>query len=390
MKANSSRRNFLAAGLSLPAARLGATPALSMPAKEAANPFADAGKAIHYGTLGKTGLKVTKVAFGCMITSDGSVIERAIDMGINYFDTARGYQGGNNERMLGAAMKGKRDKLVISSKTHSANKEAALKDLETSLKELGTDHLDIWYLHARGSAEDIKDDLVEAQLIAKKQGKVRFIGVSTHGGQESVFPAVLKIGKFDVVLTAYNFTLDKKMEGLVASLHNAGIGVVAMKVMAGGFRKAKPGSSLYTKLKKDGAMVAALKWVLKNPNIDTTIPSMTDMDQLDDNFKAMASSYADTDEKLLAEHLRYIAPLYCRMCGECDGTCAQGLPVADMLRVLTYADGYGQFSLARERFRELPAQAAEVRCDLCPTCTVNCPHGLKVAQRLSRAQELFA
>ena len=388
MKSDSSRRNFLAAGLSLPAAGLGATTALSTPAKETAKALS--GNGIRYGTLGKTGLKVTKVAFGCMITSDGSVIERAIDMGITYFDTARGYQGGNNERMLGAAMKGKRDRLIISSKTHSGSKEAALKDLDTSLKELGTDHLDIWYLHARGSAEDITDDLVEAQLIAKKQGKVRFIGVSTHGGQDSVFPAVLKIGKFDVVLTAYNFTLGKNMEGLVESLHKAGIGVVAMKVMAGGFRKAKPGTSLYTTLKKDGAMVAALKWVLKNPNIDTTIPSMTDMDQLDDNFKAMTSHYTESDEKLLAEHLRYIAPLYCRMCGECDGTCPKGLPIADMLRCLTYAEGYGQFALARERFQELPSHVADVRCNQCPTCTVNCPNGVKVAQRLSRAQELFA
>jgi predicted aldo/keto reductase-like oxidoreductase len=88
--------------------------------------------------------------------------------------------------------------------------------------------------------------------------------------------------------------------------------------------------------------------------------------------------------------LDYITPLYCRMCGQCNGKCAKGLPVADMLRYLTYADGYGQFSLGREKFLELSAEVSEVRCNLCPTCTVNCPFGVNVANRLSRAQEMFA
>jgi hypothetical protein len=78
------------------------------------------------------------------------------------------------------------------------------------------------------------------------------------------------------------------------------------------------------------------------------------------------------------------------MCGQCDGACAKGLPVADILRCLTYADGYGQFSLGRERFLELPAEVAQVRCDSCSTCTVDCPHGVRVSERLARAQELFA
>ena len=173
-------------------------------------------------------------------------------------------------------------------------------------------------------------------------------------------------------------------------MHDAGVGVVAMKVMAGGFRRAKPGSSLYDTLKRDGAMVAALKWVLRNPNIDTTIPSMTDMDQLDANYKAMSQKFTDTDEKVLAAHLRRIGPSYCRMCGECEGTCPKGLPVADVLRFLTYADGYGEFALGRERFLELPAELQAVRCGDCAECKVSCPYGVRVASRLTRAQELFA
>jgi predicted aldo/keto reductase-like oxidoreductase len=163
-----------------------------------------------------------------------------------------------------------------------------------------------------------------------------------------------------------------------------------MKLMAGGFRTIKPENPLYGKLKQDGALPAALKWVLRNKNVHTTIPSMTDMDQLDENLKAMTVPFNKADEKLLAAHLEMIGPMYCRMCGRCEGTCRQGLPVANVLRYLTYAEGYGQFALGREQFRLLPAEVQSVRCGQCPKCTVQCSNGVRVAERMSRAQEYFA
>jgi predicted aldo/keto reductase-like oxidoreductase len=324
-----------------------------------------------------------------MVTSDASVVERAADLGINYFDTARGYQNGNNERMVGAALKRKRKDLFLSSKSHGATKEAALNDLDTSLRELGTDHLDIWYLHGKSNPQEVTDDLIEAQQVAKKQGKIRFAGLSTHAPQKMI-PWLVEKGAIDVVLPTYNFTMEKNMEAIIEQANKAGMGVVAMKVMAGGFRRVKPGDPLEPKLRHEGVMLSALKWVLKDPNVHTTIPGITDMNQLEENLKAMAEPYTPVEAKLLARHLDYITPLYCRMCGKCEGTCAKGLPVADMLRYLTYADGYGQFSLGREKFLELPAEVSEVRCNLCPTCTVTCPFGVNVANRLSRAQEMFA
>ena len=387
---DSSRRNFLLAGLAAPAvasaARGGADD--KQQAKTPHAPVVSPG--LRYRTLGKTGLKVTTVGFGCMITSDASVIERAADIGITYFDTARVYQSGNNERMVGAALKGKRQSITLSSKSGSKTKEAALADLDTSLRELGTDHLDIWYLHAKTTAAEIKDELIDAQQTAKKAGKIRFAGVSTHSGQAELIPALTANPNIDVILTAYNFSMGDKLEAALAAAHAAGKGVVAMKVMAGGFRFAKEGSKLYDTFKKDGALLAALRWVLKSPDVDTTIPSMTDMDQLDENLKAMTGGFTKSDEALLARQLEYIAPLYCRMCGQCAGTCERGLPVADILRYLTYADGYGQFSLGREHFLALPAEVAQVRCNECPACTVECPHGVRVVERLSRAQDIFA
>jgi hypothetical protein len=383
----SSRRNFLVSGLALPAIASASRSASPEPQTTATPP---AKPVFQYRALGKTGLKVTTVGFGCMITSDGSVVERAADLGITYFDTARGYQSGNNERMVGAALKKKRKDITLSSKTNSKTKEEALKHIDISLQELGTDYLDIWYLHNKAKPSDVTDDLIEAQQIAKKAGKIRFAGVSTHSGQAELIPFLAKHPQVDVILTAYNFTQEPTIAAAIGQAFAAGKGVVGMKVMAGGFRSLKPADPAYAKLKQDGGLLAALKWVLRDSHIATTIPSMTDNDQLDENLKAMAQGFGPADEKLLAERLERIGPLYCRTCGRCDGMCRQGLPIADVLRILTYADGYGQFALGRERFQELAPEHAGVRCGSCPGCTVECPHGVKVAERVARAQELFA
>jgi predicted aldo/keto reductase-like oxidoreductase len=386
-----SRRNFLASGLALPvvasAARSEQEPAAKPQSPAKALPSVPQPR---YKVLGKTGLKVTTVGFGCMITSDASVIERAADIGITYFDTARNYQSGNNERMVGAALKKKRKDVVLSTKTEGRTKEEALAQLDTSLKELGTDFVDIWYLHGKAKPEDVSDGLVEAQQIAKKAGKIRFAGVSTHAGQKELFPFLTKNPNIDVILTQYNFSMEPFMNEVIDQAAKAGKGIVAMKVMAGGFRRPQPGNLVQEKLKRDGAMLAALKWVVRNPNVHTTIPSMTDMDQLDENLRAFAQPFGANDEKTLALQMEHIRPLYCRMCGECDGQCRQNLPVADVLRFLAYAEGYGQFGLGRERFLQLDDAHTAVRCNECPSCTVQCPYGVHVAQRLIRAQDLFA
>src|SRR3974377_2279550 len=182
-----SRRTFLAAGLALPAAASVDQAPPPQPAKLPSRPPPFTSR-----TLGKTGLKVTTLGFGCMITSDGSVVERAADIGITYFDTARNYQSGKKQGMVGAALQKKSQELVLSTKTEGRNKEDALAQLDTSLKELGTDFVDIWYLHGKSKPEDVNDGLIEAQQIAKKAGKIRFAGVSTHSGQKELIPFLAK------------------------------------------------------------------------------------------------------------------------------------------------------------------------------------------------------
>ena len=128
-----------------------------------------------------------------MVTSDASVIARAADLGINYFDTCRSYQHGNNERLVATGLKGKRQNIILSSKTDGTTKQVALKELDTSLSELGTDHLDIWYLHMKDKPSELPDELFEAQQIARQQGKIRYTGVSTHKAKDMV-PFLLQKG----------------------------------------------------------------------------------------------------------------------------------------------------------------------------------------------------
>ena len=195
--------------------------------------------------LGRTGLKVSPLGFGCMTTSDAAVIERAADLGINYFDTARSYQNGNNERMVGAALKGKRQQIILSSKSLGKNKQEALTDLETSLRELRTDYLDIWYLHNRNTPEEVTDDLLEAQQAAKKDGKIRFAGVSAHFNMPDMLADLVKRGRTDVTLASYNFTMKPNLTDAIQTARRAGMGVVAMKVLAGGFSRIRRGDRLY-------------------------------------------------------------------------------------------------------------------------------------------------
>jgi hypothetical protein len=410
MKPNCSRRDFLAAGLALPTAglRISSDSSLPLPVGQAR----PESTRLAYRMLGKTGLKVTSLAFGCMTTSDPSVIERAADFGINHFDTARGYQGGNNERMVGAALKKVRPKVIISSKSPARTKQEVLADLDTSLRELGTDYLDIWYLHMKNEPEQVTEELLEAQRLAKQNGKIRFAGVSTHFNMDRMLAHLAKLGQTDVVLTTYNFAMRSvdtgananpdapktDMTAAIQAARQAGLGIVAMKVLAGGVARVQRGDRLYganpqalsRRLGQEGVPVAAIKWALKNEAVDTAIVCMTSHDQFEENVRAMAEPYTEKDEKLLTAQLLDIGPKYCRMCGACGGVCVRGVPVADVLRFLTYAEGYGQFALGREKFLQLGPEVAAVRCADCQHCTVRCPYGVQVAARLRRAQEWFA
>jgi predicted aldo/keto reductase-like oxidoreductase len=372
---SASRRGFLAGTAGLLSIRASsAAPLPEMPKR----------------ALGKTGLKPTVLGFGCMTTTDPSVIEQAADIGINWFDTARGYQNGQNERMVGNALKSRRQKLHVTSKTQARDKAGAVAHLDTTLKELQTDHIDVWYLHSRSKPDAVSDELFDAQDEAVKAGKVRFRGVSFHAGHKEMIPFLIEKKRTDVMLISYNFTMDAELEALMQKASDAGIGIVAMKVMAGGYRQNKPGSPMAERLGKPGVMATALKWAVRKPFVHTSIPGIMDMEQFDQNYRAVCSGFGAVEDKILAAHLERIRPLYCSMCGGCEGACSQGLPVSDLIRYVSYSEGYGQFALGRDHYKLLSDEHQAVRCQDCGKCTVECPNGVHVRERVSRAQELFA
>ena len=377
-----SRRNFLLAGLALPAA-------LDTVDFGPMSPQNKEPVKLTYRSLGKTGLKPTSVGFGCMITSDQSVVEKAADLGINYFDTARGYQNGNNERMVGAALKSKRKDLIISTKTMSRTKEEALQHIDMSLKELGTDYVDIWHLHARDTPASVPDEAVEAMEICKKSGKARFIGFSCHDPNRMA-DFVIKTGKFDVIQTTYSFPIGGiYRDQAIKKLHDAGVGIIAMKVVVAltGLNLKKLDNPPATK--GDGPL-AGIKWVLQNPAIGTTVPHMKTIPELEMNFRAMSEPYMPADEKLLYVMNEQIRPDYCRMCYECKGQCPKGVPVTEVLRFLAYNDFCGNYHQAVLSFRDLAREVRDVRCSDCSSCAIQCPNGVHVQDRLIRAQRLLA
>jgi uncharacterized protein len=376
---NSSRRKFLQAGLVLPAA--------GFVASHNPDAFGQAPDKVQaWRTLGKTKLKVSAVGCGIGLIPDPEVLVRAIDLGVNYFDTARMYEKGKSEEITGEALKGKRNKFYLASKTDSSTKAEIFKDMDDSLKALQTDHVDIWHLHSRDKPETITDEAVEACETLKKQGKTRFIGVSAHD-VNAVVDKILKIGKFDVVQTTYSYPIGSHLRNAsIHKLHEVGIGVVAMKVIVAvaGFIPPKE-----LRLKNEGPL-AAVKWALMNPDISTTVPYAKNVDELVMNFRAMKEPYTLQDEHLLYVRNEEIRSRYCRMCYECKGKCPKGVPVTDELRYLAYNDFGGDLHQAREYFRRLPKEIQEVQCSDCSSCAIHCPNGVAVRDRLVRAQDILA
>jgi len=349
--------------------------------------FSPQSEGLSYRTLGKTGLKVTSVGCAAGSIPDPDILARALDLGINYYDTARIYGQGKSEQILGRALKGRRDRIVLASKTYSNTKDTILKDIETSLETLGTDHLDVYHQHSRHTPEEITDEMIETMELVKQQGKTRFIGVSTHDPNAMV-DFILDVGKFDVVQTTYSYAIGAPFrDDAIARFHEAGIGVVAMKVV---IATATPGPIPEDNHLTNEGGLAAIKWVLRNPNISTTVPFAETLDEVNINFRAMTEDFTPQDEKILFVRNEQIRELYCRMCFRCKGECPKGVPVADELRILAYNDFAGDFHRARENFWNLPRRIRDIRCSDCESCVIQCPNGVKVHERLVRAQELLA
>jgi aryl-alcohol dehydrogenase-like predicted oxidoreductase len=363
-------------------------PAAGLISSRSLEAFSQAPADVIYRTLGNTGLKVSAVGYGLGYDPEPDIVARCIDLGINYFDTAPNYGNGESERILGASIKGKRDKVVISTKANTRTKAEILKEMDASLQKIGTDYVDVYHLHARDTPERAPEETIEALQILKQQGKTRAIGFSCHDPNNMADYAIKC--KLDVVQTTYSYAIGGPFrDAAIKKLHDAGIGVIAMKVIIG-LTTAPKDMSQKPKLKAEETPVAALRWVLRNPAIDTTVPHHGSIKEVEMNVRAMTGSYSPADEKLLYVRNEQNRPYYCRMCYHCKGQCPRGVPVTDELRFLAYNDFGRSLFQAQLSFMELPRKVRNVRCSDCASCVVQCPNGVMVRDRLIRAQELLA
>jgi predicted aldo/keto reductase-like oxidoreductase len=340
-----------------------------------------------YRTLGRTALKITVVSFGAMLTPEAEVIRTAFENGLNYVDTARKYMDGKNEGIVAAALKGRRDKVHVATKTlpTSSSREEITRDVETSLRTLQTDYIDVIQLHnLTGKDRVFNPETREALLRLRKQGKVRFFGVTTHKNQPEVLNALVEDRDrfFDTALVAYNFKSDNDTREAIAKAAGAGIGIIAMKTQAGGYATGAQDSI--------SPHQAALKWVLQNTHITTAIPGMKDMTELREDIAVMGMPFGTADERALRRYDAAVKSYYCNFCGKCEATCTMGVEISTINRSLMYAEGYRNPGLALSTYREVPLTASASACLGCSTCTAQCVHGLDVRAKMERARKLLA
>jgi predicted aldo/keto reductase-like oxidoreductase len=332
--------------------------------------------------LGKTGIVLPVVSMGVMRADNPALVRAALESGMKHLDTAHGYQKGNNETMLGEVLKDyARDSFVISTKIPPDGKDTFLGNLDTSLKRLRMEYVDILYVHGLTSPEDVTSaGTLDALRSARESGKARHVGVSTHRNEPEVIRAAIRSGVYEVVLTSINFKQDHypEVRKAVAEAAAAGIGIVAMKTMAGGFHDKERTKPVNCR--------AALKWVLQDPNVTTAIPGITTFDHLTENAGVNMDLALTEEEKTSLLPGKSEGGLYCPGCPGCTDRCSKNLPVPDIMRAYMYTYGYRDARLGRDLLSGLRIDGDP--CGGCDECTVDCPRGFDLPGRIGDVARL--
>ena len=346
-------------------------------------------------TLGKTGIELPIVSFGVMRADSPALIKAAITEGMVHFDTAHGYQNGKNEEMLGNIFKDyHRDSFVISTKVKPADvsksgelgpgstKKEFLEKLDISLQRLKMEYVDILYVHDNSSRSGVLfPEMLEAVTAAKKAGKAKHVGVSTHRNEPEVIQAAIDSGVYEVVLTSINFKQGHLAEvrKAIAAAAKAGLGIIAMKTMAGGFHDKERTKPVNCQ--------AALKFVLNDQKITTSIPGITNFDQLAMNAgvnRDLVMTAQEQSDLALLDHPD--GGLYCQGCLQCVPNCSKGLPIPDLMRAYMYTYGYRDSQQAHALLTSLSLE--ENPCAGCAVCTAACAKNFSVSERITDVMRL--
>jgi len=344
-------------------------------------------KKVIYRNFGKTGLKLPIVGMGLDRAGDPNLLRAALDSGIMTLDTAYGYARGQSEEMIGEVVKDRpRESYFINTKvflprdrvtqlfTREATGDMLLKFLDTSLKRLKVECVDVFGLHQVERKEMILyEPAMKAMEKAKKEGKVRFLGVSIHKDEPALIQAVIDSHFYEVITVSYNFKQRHylSVRQAIARAAEAGIGIIAMKVM-GGAMAMDPLTPVNAG--------AALKWVLQDPNVHTTIAGFTTFEEMKTDLAVMEDLALNDSEKEYLQKHASLPGLYCQQCGQCLGQCLARLPIPDLMRAYMYTYGYRNIGLAYDLVTSLDLQGKI--CEGCGPCPVKCSIGFDVPKKI--------
>ena len=333
---------------------------------------------MEYVTLGKTGLRISRIGFGGIPiqrvnAADAAALLDAVQAaGINYIDTARGYTV--SEELIGQAIEGRRDKFVLATKSMARDREGMAKDIETSLRNLRTDFIDLYQVHNPNLSQleqvCAPGGALEALLEAKAAGKIGHIGLTAHSLE--VFAQALKLDWVETFMFPYNIVENQGAE-LMEAARAKGIGFVDMKPLAGGAIE-------------DAAL--ALRYAAANPNVTVVIPGMFRPEEVAQNAAAVDNSAPLSEEELarVAQIRKELGTNFCRRCNYC-APCTAGISITNVFLFHGYLSRYGLEDWARDRYKGLAVKAEE--CVECGACEERCPYQLPIREMLKKAANDF-
>lgn len=333
---------------------------------------------MEYVTLGKTGLKISRMGFGGIPIQrvDASVTRELVkamaEKGINYIDTARGYTV--SEAYLGEALEGLRDKFVLATKSMSRTKEAMAKDIDISLGNLRTDHIDLYQVH-NPNMEQLEQVIaaggaLEALQEAKAAGKIGHIGVTAHSLE--VFEKALELDWVETIMFPYNIVETQAVE-LIKKCTEKNIGFITMKPLAGGAIE-------------DATL--AIRFICANPDVTVVIPGMFDLKEIDQNLAACEDKTPLSEAELakMEEIRSQLGNNFCRRCNYC-APCTVGISIPNVFLFQGYLDRYGLGDWAKDRYSAMPVKASA--CIGCGACEKRCPYNLPIREMLKDAAAKF-
>jgi len=354
----------------------------------------------RYVRLGRTELEVSDISLGSSGNPDPEVVAHAFDKGVNLFDSAESYRWGGAEESIGKALKGKRDRVILTSKTKagpSDSRSEIMQSLEGSLRRLQTDYVDIYFNHSVNDVDRLRNqEWLEFTELAKRQGKIRFRGVSGHGSNlAQCIDYTIDNDIADVILVAYNYgqdpdffdklrhtfhwsSIQPELPRLLAKARSRDVGVLAMKTLMG----ARLNDMRPYERPEGTFSQAAFRWVLSDANVNALLISMSDVNEVNEFVAASGSKSLGEYDRQLLEHYAYLrAGQYCLpACNACADSCPQQVEIAEVLRTRMYDVDYGDRSLAKAEYAELDRGAAA--CTDCVTqpCLQACPIGVPIAR----------